>query len=255
MLLRISLIVAILAGLGAGGLGYYEVSTQVPSLTKQRDDEKSAKDFALTELANTNRALVFTKAKLADTEQQLADTQSERDKALARADVQEKRANDLSDKLATAVQERDDAQNQLAQYKATDMTPEQVLTLNKNLKEANAQIVAINSEKAVLQRLLVKKTAELERIVGNDPTVKLPADLKAKIVVVDPKWDFVVLNIGDDQGALEDGEMLVSRDGKLVAKVIITSVQKDRCIANVVPGWKLGEMFEGDDATPAHPAS
>ena len=85
--------------------------------------------------------------------------------------------------------------------------------------------------------------------------VKLPAELKGNVVVVDPKWDFVVLDIGATKGALEDGEMLVSRDGKLVAKVIIRSVQKDRCIANIMPGWKLGEVIEGDVVTPAHPAS
>ena len=102
---------------------------------------------------------------------------------------------------------------------------------------------------------LVKVQAKLDSILGPNKDVVLRADLKGKIIVVDPKWDFVVLNIGDEQGALPDGEMLVSREGKLVAKVIIRSVQKDRCIANVVPGWKLGEMVEGDDATPAHPAS
>ena len=83
----------------------------------------------------------------------------------------------------------------------------------------------------------------------------LPADLKGKIVVVDPKWDFVVLNIGDNAGVIQEGELLVSRNGKLVAKVVVRSVQKDRCVANVIPGWKLGEMIEGDDVTPAHPAS
>ena len=85
--------------------------------------------------------------------------------------------------------------------------------------------------------------------------IKLPADLKGKILVVDPKWDFVVLNIGEDQGVIQDGELLVSRDGKLVAKVIVRSVEKDRSIANIVPGWKLGEVIEGDEVTPAHPAS
>jgi hypothetical protein len=49
--------------------------------------------------------------------------------------------------------------------------------------------------------------------------------------------------------------MLVSRDGKLVAKVIVRSVQKDRSIANIVPGWKLGEPVEGDEVSPAHPAT
>ena len=89
----------------------------------------------------------------------------------------------------------------------------------------------------------------------NKHFIELRADLTGQVIVVDPKWDFVVLNIGDDQGAVEDGEMLVSRDGKLVAKVIIRRVDKDRCIANVMPGWKLGELIEGDVVTPAHPAT
>jgi len=65
----------------------------------------------------------------------------------------------------------------------------------------------------------------------------------------------VVLDVGEDQGVISDGELLVSRQGKLVAKVVVRSVQKDRCIANLVPGWKLGEVIEGDEVSPAHPAT
>ena len=74
-------------------------------------------------------------------------------------------------------------------------------------------------------------------------------------MVVDPKWDFVVLNIGSDQNLKEKGQLLVSRNGKLVAKVIVSSIQKDRSIANVMPGWKLGQVIEGDEVTPAYPSS
>jgi len=49
--------------------------------------------------------------------------------------------------------------------------------------------------------------------------------------------------------------LLVSRDGRLVAKVIISDVQKGRCIANVMPGWKLTDVLEGDQVIPAHPES
>ena len=255
MLLRIALFVAILAGLGAAGLGYYEVSNQIPALTAQRDTENSAKKDALGKLSTSEKNLKMTKAELATTQGELADTKGERDKAVARAEVQSKRADELSDKLAKAVEERDSAQNMLASYKATDLTPEQIIALNKQLKNANSQIAVINGEKGILARELAKKTAELDRILGPSTDVKLPPDLKGKIVVVDPKWDFVVLNIGDDRGVLQDGELLVSRNGKLVAKVVVRSVQKDRCVANVIPGWKLGEMIEGDDVTPAHPAS
>jgi hypothetical protein len=30
-------------------------------------------------------------------------------------------------------------------------------------------------------------------------------------------------------------------------------MQKDRSIANVMPGWKIGEVMEGDQAIPAYP--
>ena len=255
MLLRISLIVAIIAGLAAGGLAYMEVTDKIPALTKQRDDENSAKKQALTELASTKNTLKRTQSDLAQTQSDLADTKADRDKEAQLAEDQTKRANDLNDKLAKATADLADTQNQLAAYKATDLTPDQVIKLNKNLKDANSQIEAINLEKTVLQREIVRVKDRLLKYEDPDAFVKLRADLKGKIEAVDPKWDFVVLNIGDDQGAVEDGEMLVSREGKLVAKVIIRSVQKDRCIANIVPGWKLGDPIEGDEVTPAHPAS
>ncbi len=66
------------------------------------------------------------------------------------------------------------------------------------------------------------------------------------MLVADPRYDFVVLDIGEKQGVLEDGKLLVNRNGKLIAKVKIKSVQADRCIANVMPGWKLGDVMEGD---------
>jgi hypothetical protein len=254
MLLRISLFVAILAGLAAGGLGYYEVTNQIPALTAQRDTENTAKKDALTKLATTEKNLKKTQSELAQTQSELSDTKGERDKAVARAEAQSKLAGEIADKLAKAVADRDEAQNQLAAYKASDLTPDQVVRLNKTLKEAQAQIDAITAEKRFFERQLAATKARLLKYEGEDNFVKLKADLKGKIIDVDPKWDFVVLNIGDIQGAVQDGELLVSRDGKLVAKIIISRVEKDYCIANLVPGWKLGEMIEGDEVSPAHPA-
>jgi hypothetical protein len=65
-------------------------------------------------------------------------------------------------------------------------------------------------------------------------------------VAVDPKYEFVVLDIGGNQGVLERGEMLVNRSGRMVAKVRILTVHADRSVANVLPDWKQGEILEGD---------
>jgi HAMP domain-containing protein len=255
MLLRISLIVAILAGLGAGVVSYLEVTDNIPKLTQQRDTEKDGRVKAETELASTQKTLKKTQTELAQTVQELTDTKGERDKAVAQAEAQTTRANELSDKLTKATKERDDAQNEVAAYKASGLTPDQVVKLNKNLKDAYAEIEVANGEKKILLQKVAKLQGELDRIVGTNRYVLLRPDLHGKVTAVDPKWDFVVVNVGEDQGVLNDGELLVSRQGKLVGKVIVRSVQKNHSVANLVPGWKLGEIIEGDEISPAHPSS
>jgi len=249
------LILAILAGLGAGGVAYYEFSTQIPALSKQRDDEKDAKNAEIQAHNKTKAELKQTKATLAQTTQDLADTKADLTKATARADAQEKLATDLQDKLTKANADLQDANDTVAAYKASGLTPDQVVRLDKDFIEAQKQIVGITGERDLWQRKWVSVNTKYEALVGVNHDILLPAELQGKVLVVDPKWDFVVLDVGADKGVIENGEMLVSRDGKLVAKVIVRTVEKDRCIANIVPGWKLGEVIEGDVVTPAHPAS
>ncbi|MGH7976010.1 MAG: hypothetical protein ACREC8_05065 [Limisphaerales bacterium] len=255
MLIRISLIVAIVAALAAAALNFTVVKSKIDALTQDRNTQRDQKVQAQTELSSTKKDLAKTKTDLAQTQQELTDTQAARDKAVADAAAQSKRADGLSDKLAKTTQERDDARNSLAAFTATGFTAEQVTKLGKSLKDAQTEIEAINEEKMVLQHAVLTLKTRLAKYEGPDTNIKLRADLKGKILVVDPKWDFVVLNIGEDQGVIEDGELLVSRDGKLVAKVIVRSVEKDRCIANIMPGWELGPVIEGDEVTPAYPAS
>ena len=255
MLIRISLIVAIIAALAAGMLNVLQVRDKISTLATDRDTQRSGRLTAENEREKAKKDLAKAEKDLAQVNQELADAKSEHDKAVATAAAQTKRADELSEKLAKTTQERDDSQNQLAAYKATGITPDQVGKLSRALKESQEAVEIVNEEKLVLQRALTRLQARLAKYEGPDPTIRLRADLRGKILVVDPKWDFVVLNIGQDQGVLENGELLVSREGKLVAKVVVRSVEKNRCIANVVPGWKLGEVIEGDEVSPAHPAS
>jgi hypothetical protein len=255
MLIRISLILAIIAALGAGALNFFVVKDKLTTLVADRDTQKSDKETAQKDLASTKKTLASTKNELSQTQQQLSDAQTAqknaedaRDKAIAHADG-------LSDQLAKTAKERDVAQNDLAAYTATGFTSGQVAKLSRDLKDREEAVAVASAENLVLTHKISSLSNDLARFTGNDYVVKLPADLRGKVVQVDPKWDFVVLNIGEDQGVLANGELLVNRNGKLVAKVIVSTIEKDRCIANVVPGWKLGDLFEGDLVIPAHPAS
>ena len=256
MLLRISLFIAIIAGLGAGALSYIQATDKIPALIAQRDKENTDKKSEMAAHTKTKGELKKTAAELVTTQGKLTETEGERDKALAKADDAVKKLDTANANLAKTKEERDAAQGERDAYKASGLTPDQAAKLNKSFNAANAQILAINQEKTILEKNYKKVRAELDRIIGGpDKPVTLRADLRGKILVVDPKWDFVVLDIGEDQGVLSDGELLVSRSGKLVAKVVVRSVQRDRCIANIIPGWKLGDPVEGDEVSPAHPAS
>src|SRR5581483_29718 len=246
MLMRIFLIVAIVAALGAGVVNFVLVKPKIQALTADRDQQKSDKETAQKNFADTQKKLTLTQGELNQTKQQLADAKAAEKKAEDVASTQQKRADDLADKLAKTTSDRDDAQAKLAAYTATGKSAAEVSSLAKDLKDAQDALEVANEEKLVLNRDIVRLQNKLNELLGEDYVIRLRPDLKGKVVVVDPKWDFVVLNIGEEQGVIQDGELLVSREGKLVAKVVVRTVQKDRCIANIVPGWKIGEVFEGD---------
>jgi hypothetical protein len=257
MLIRLSLIVAILAALAAGVVNFTVVKGKIDALTQDRNTQRSDKETAQHELASTKKTLKQTQADLTQAKSDLADAQQKEQKAEDNLAAETTKADDLQDKLTKTSQERDDAQTQLAAYKNTGLTSEQVNALNKDLKQTEAALDVANDEKLVLTHTIARLNNQIQELIGTNGAyvVRLPPGLKGTVMAVDPKWDFVVLNVGEDQGVLPDGEMLVSRDGKLVAKVIVRSVQKDRSIANLVPGWQLGEIIEGDEVIPAHPAS
>ena len=255
MLIRISLIVAIVAALAVGALNIFQVRDKINTLITQRDTFHSERDQANTQLADTRQKLTKTEDDLAQTRLNLTNAVTQLAKAQTDLKTETVRANDLTDKLAKTTQQLEDNQNKLAAYENTGYRADQVGGLVKTLKFTQAELEAIKEENGVLQRTVSRLNNQLAALIGTNYVVTLRADLKGRVLAVDPKWDFVVLNIGGDQGVLDDGEMLVSRDGKLVAKVIVRSVQKDRSIANIMPGWQLGQVIEGDVVTPAHPAS
>ena len=116
-------------------------------------------------------------------------------------------------------------------------------------------VSTMDTENKVLLQKLKKTENELAIYTKKEYHVPLPPGLLGKVLVSDPKWNFVVLNVGEDQGVLQYGELLVNRNGKLVAKIRVSTVEKDRSVANILPGWQLGEVMEGDQVIPAYPAS
>jgi hypothetical protein len=255
MFFRICLIVAIVFGLAVGGVNFTLVKDKINAVTKERDDEHHVKLETQHKLADTSKKLTATEADLKTTKQTLATTMDDLVKSQADLASQTKRADKLTDDLKKTTTERDDAQSALAAYKATDLDPPQIIAMNAEYKRQKIELDEAHLVNVAQLHRIARLTNELAKYQDPNHQVPLPAALRGKIVVTDPKWNFVVVDFGEEQGALPDGELLVNRSGKLVAKVKISSVQKDRCVANIMPGWELGDVLEGDMVIPAYPAS
>ena len=252
MVIRISLILAILAGVAVASLNLSRVKQKIANLQSNLTAQTFARQQAELELAKNRTALTATTAALKQTTANLEAAIAEKQKALAVATAQTERAGKLTANLADTRQARDDAQAGLARYRAAGLEPEQVVHAARQIKGLQGALAAAE-EKINGLDLKVKRLASIGS-EGRRP-VPLPSGLKAKVIAADPKWHFVVLDAGEKQGVLERGELLLSRHGKFIAKARVSRVQNDRSIADLLPGWELAEIMEGDLVIPADPQS
>lgn len=246
MALRISLILAILAGLGVIGVSQFVLRPQVEEIVATRDSNKKGWDDAEGRFKKKSKELSETQTKLTSTEKNLEDTKTQLGAMTSKADSQEKRANGLDQVLAQTRQTLKGAQEKLEQWRQTSLEPDQVRNLiasEKVLQQANA---ALQEEVSVFAKKNARLENELAAIRTGEVDPPVPPEIRGKVTVVDPKWDFVVLDVGSGKGLPQRGILLVSRNGELVAKVRVMTVEDQRSIANVLPGWKLKDIMEGD---------
>jgi hypothetical protein len=238
----------IIASLAAGAVGFLKVKEVIVTTQTERDTEQKAKNDKIAELAKTNKTLKDTSDKLKTTETTLAKTASDLQTVTAKADDLDKQKTELMALLEKTKGERDTAQQTLAQWDIITLKPDQVKGMIAELTKTKEERDAFVAE----NKILIKKKNELQArldVIFNPidaPPPQLPLTLKGKVLAVDEKFQFVVLDIGTDQGALARGELIVSRNGNMIAKVSIATLEQNRCIANILPGWQKANLLEGD---------
>jgi len=245
-MLRISLIIAVLAGVAALAVSQLKVAKTLEEL---RTDLKTTQDNLAASQAAADKSKKEAREAIAAADKAKKDLETARNDLAAaseKADQQEKRANDLAARLDKTTQERNDSQAKLAAWLALGRSIDELKAMMVENKKLVGENDALKDENKVLGRTLNQTKSELALLTGPKTTVDLPPSLKGKVIAVDPKYEFIVLNIGLEDGVLTRGEMLVNRSGKLVAKVRILSAEPHRSVANVLPDWKQGEIMEGD---------
>ena len=238
---RVALILAVLAAIGSLALSFTVTQPKIEGLVQERNDLQTnlaASEAAKTEAEKKAKTATATADKKTS---ELAATQKELETATATAATQQARADKYFADYNKTLADKNAAQEQLAQWSGTGLKPDQILVMKAELKASKELTGVLADEKTILQRNVAALKNKLSKYEDENRVVAMPG-LKGAVLAVDPKWEFVVLNVGSDQGALEGGLLMVRRGDKLVGKVKIVTVEANRSVANVLPTWKQGDV-------------
>jgi hypothetical protein len=248
MLIRISLILAILGGLAVAGIDFFVLKDSITKTIADRDTFHQNWQTELGEHHKFEKLAKDTQSKLDKRTQELAAAKQERDNAVASEAAAEKALASTKDTLKKTQEDLDAAKDKLAAWDALGIPITQAREILNSLKRIQDEEAALQAEKEIIYAKCNKLQSELDDIRGVNGDPDMPEGLRGKVLAVDPRYDFVVLDIGNKDGVVMNGKLLVNRNGRLVAKLKITEdVQANRCIANVEPGWKLSDIMEGDE--------
>ena len=245
-MLKSCLILVIVLAIAALGTGHLKVKEKIDRLNTDLEAAERAE-----QQARAAQAIAENKAKELEAEKEklegnLAEVQSLLDDQTRIAQQQRTRAEELESDLRNTTIERNEAQQKLAQWNALGIDIQAAQSMKNDLVAAREEILAGKAERTILLRQIEQIKYDLSKYEGPDIEVVMREGLKGSVVAVDDEWDFVVVSVGEKDGARQSGKLMVSREGKLVGKVQITSLDESQSIANILPNWKQGDIQVGD---------
>ena len=248
-MVRILLFITLLAVGASGYFAYNDVNGKIGNLTDERNSaQQSSDDFE----SKMNDAVAAKSKAESEAETALAELEQAKVTNLKlgqQLTVQRNRAETATANFNQATAELVESRQTSERWRQFEME----YGTRNSIKERLATIASVKNERdnfitenSILLSRIEQLSVELSRYTGTSVKVSLPPDLAGKVTAVDSQYDFVVLNVGEDQGVREHGELLVGRSDQLIGRLRVLSVEKNRSIANIMPDYKQSEIQTGD---------
>ncbi len=187
--------------------------------------------------------LVRKETKLAETEATLDRTT--KDLETANADIKQK-----TDTIAQQTKDIEDKGKEITDLKAKneeangkiEIQKGEIGKLTDKVKDKDAEIVSMKD-------YIVKLEKDRNRGGStNAAAINMVPGLQGKIIVVEPKWGFVVLDLPAGSQLCANVMLTVQRKDQLIGKVHVAAVFADRrlAVAEMVEGWEQKPAAAGD---------
>ena len=183
--------------------------------------------FTQTDLENTRQDLENTRAELESTKAQLED---------ARTQIVQ-----LNETIRAKDQELEEKSNVIAglEDEKASLTA-QVADLTAQIAGLQDQVAQLEEDKSVLEVQLEKCDKELHKEITMKPGTT------GTIVYANKDWNFVVIDIGSNDGVQSTAEMIIHRGEEMIGKIKISAVRDDVSIAEVLADYQKATVKEGD---------
>lgn len=215
-------------------------------LTEQLKDYNSMQsplDLVAVAANNTVEELDNTKQDLATTRDELAATKTELNNTRNELTAAQQKINELNDTIDQKNTELIVANGRITQLEQDKSNLQiQIDDLNNQLVRADEEMRDLQDKIATLDKVI--QDMDAKQGVAGSP--KIPEGTMGRILVVNPDWNFVILDIGSEQGLVANAEMLIHRKDQLIGKVRISTVEKTMSVAEVVSDWTKQAVNEGD---------
>jgi hypothetical protein len=248
-MVRIFLVVTVLALLGGGFIAMNNVQGRIDNLSTDLASTQNTLSDTERDLGKAEKAQELAETARDAAQGEANDAKTRLSRAVSALDQQRDRANEHEDNAKKLQVELVDARKfseSWRLFQQANGTQTEIRQKLATFADVNTQRANFLAENTILLSQIEKLGVELSRYTGTSVKVTLPQNLHGTVTAVDAQFDFVVLDIGESQGAREHGELLVSRGEKLIGKLRILDVKKDHSIANILPDWKQDEIQTGD---------
>ena len=248
---KIAPIIAILACLGSLFFAY-QLSVDKKNKQAQIADLNDKVNTANADLAKTKSALKLAQNDLTQSKNDLAKASADLQATKVALDQKTQEADGLKTQMADKDQQLQTAKTDLATVtdtikKIQDGLASVGITNITSVGELRDKIVSFGDENKVLGEQLASLHAENQQLKDKlEYLTTTPVGLRGHVTVVQEKWGFLVLDIGQAQRVQPNAEFLVYRDTKLVGKVQIVSVAANNSIAQILPEYQRSTPAVGD---------
>ncbi len=202
----------------------------------------------------TSNQLEQTKGELADTKQRTQTTEENTEQTRNQLVATRAEISDTEVRIQTMNREITEAENEIARFEELQRVVGEIEEVERKIALERSNISSLESDlNSAENRLAVNeaKKADSDAIIERKEAVvkfrnagQMWKDINTTVRAAYNNWGFVVLNAGDSDGLVSAAVLDVVRDGVPIAKVLVTEVEPNQSVADivadsVVPGYAI----------------